>query len=195
MRYAAIWAGVLLVCGNALADTNELVFTEIMYNTAGSPDVEYVEIFNHTASTVDLTGWYFLDDNDTHAHCVLVGTLPPGQVLVIAGDPTLFANAYPAVTNVNPNYFTGWNLDNGGELVRLYNASSEIVDAVQYGDAAPWPTEPDGNGPSLELIDPSLDNSLGTSWVASVMGGTPGTYEPQSPVDEASWSALKARWR
>jgi len=184
MKCAAICAGLFLACGSALGDTNELVTTEIMYNSPGSPDVEYVEIYNHTAVAVDLTGWCFLDNNDTHTPCMLAGTLAPGEVLVVAGNDSIFAVAYPTVTNVNPNYPTEWNFDNGGELLRVYNAAAELVDAVQYDDAAPWPTQPDGDGPSLELMDPTLDNGLATSWLVTGVGGTPGTYEPYSPVDE-----------
>ncbi len=189
----------LALCATASADTNELVITEIMYNTPDSPDNEYVEIYNHTGVTVDLTGWYLIDDNDDHDPCLLVGTLAPGDVLVVAGDPTLFGAAYPTVTNVNPNYFNvddlGWALSNGGELVRLFNASLELVDAVEYDDADPWPTEPDGDGPSLELIDAGFDNALAESWMVAAIGGTPGTYESTSPVEPATWSAIKALYR
>ena len=38
----------------------------------------------------------------------------------------------------------------------------------------PWPEEPDGNGPSLELIDPGYDNSIAESWAYSNNYGTPG---------------------
>lgn len=49
------------------------------------------------------------------------------------------------------------------------------MDAVAYFNDDPWPTAPDGNGPSLELIDPALDNTLPESWQGSVdMGGSPG---------------------
>jgi hypothetical protein len=49
-----------------------------------------------------------------------------------------------------------------------------LVDSLQYDDDDPWPTEADGNGPSLELINPDLDNSLSESWAASTDNGTPG---------------------
>jgi hypothetical protein len=50
-----------------------------------------------------------------------------------------------------------------------------LVDTVNYDDTAPWPTEPDGNGPTLELINPGLDNALAQSWKASCAPhGTPG---------------------
>lgn len=199
MRTALALAIALLLAGAALADTDELVITEIMYNTPDSPDNEYVEIYNHTAVTVDLTGFYLLDDNDDHDPCMLVGSLAPGEVLVVAGDPTLFAAGYPTVTNVNPNYFNvddlGWALSNGGELVRLFNASLEIVDAVEYDDVDPWPVEPDGDGPSLELIDVDLDNALASSWVVTVAGGTPGVYDSTSPVNQATWGCIKSLYR
>jgi hypothetical protein len=199
MRTIVILVGLLVLCGTALGDTDELVMSEIMYNTPGSPDNEYVEIYNCTDATVDLTGWYLIDDNEDHDPCMFVGSLAPGEVIVVAGDPTLFGTAYPEVTNVNPDYFNvgdlGWALSKGGELVRLYNVSVELVDHVEYDDEGDWPTEPDGDGPSLELIDPGLDNALASSWLVTAEGGTPRTYEPQSPVDEASWGAVKSLWR
>ena len=40
----------------------------------------------------------------------------------------------------------------------------------------PWPTGPNGNGPTLELKNPQSDNSLAQNWAASsVNGGTPGS--------------------
>ncbi|MBK7173796.1 MAG: T9SS type A sorting domain-containing protein [Bacteroidales bacterium] len=49
------------------------------------------------------------------------------------------------------------------------------IDTVNYDDTDPWPVEPDGNGPTLELINPTLDNALASSWKASYTPhGTPG---------------------
>lgn len=45
---------------------------------------------------------------------------------------------------------------------------------VEYDDSAPWPKEADGNGPTLELLNPSYDNSLAISWSASEGYGSPG---------------------
>jgi hypothetical protein len=69
----------------------------------------------------------------------------------------------------------GFGLGGGGDAVRLFDPSGALVDVVVYDDEAPWPTEPDGNGPTLELLDPALDNALAASWSASAeAGGTPG---------------------
>ena len=50
-----------------------------------------------------------------------------------------------------------------------------LIDAVEYDDEYPWPVEADGEGYTLELIHPSLDNSLAGNWLASILHyGSPG---------------------
>ena len=68
----------------------------------------------------------------------------------------------------------GFGLSGGGELLRLFDSNGQLVDKVEYNDIAPWPTEPDGAGPTLELINPSLENDMASNWAASSGNGTPG---------------------
>ncbi|RPI03007.1 MAG: T9SS C-terminal target domain-containing protein [Calditrichaeota bacterium] len=157
---------------------SDIVINEIMYNSLGT-DVEYVELYNASLTEYNLQNWYLLDDADDHTPCKLAGTLKSGEYLVIAADVTIFKQKYPAVSNVNPSGFdpngNGWSLANSGDVVRLFNSSSTLHDMVEFVDGGDWPTSPDGNGPSLELINPVLDNSLATSWDPSVANnGTPG---------------------
>jgi hypothetical protein len=67
-----------------------------------------------------------------------------------------------------------FGLGGGGERIRLFNSDELLINEVEYDDASPWPTEPDGNGPTLELIHPSFDNSSGANWSYSIDNGTPG---------------------
>ncbi len=157
---------------------DDIVINEIMYNSDGE-DVEYVEIYNASTGAIDVTDWYILDENDLHTPCILSGILQAGEYLVIAGNVTLFQQKYPGVSNINTNDFdTGsnaWGLGNGGDAVRLFDNSNILHDIVEYDDGGAWPGSPDGNGPSLELLHPTLDNSLPTSWdPSSVNDGTPG---------------------
>jgi hypothetical protein len=57
----------------------------------------------------------------------------------------------------------------------MYNDYGELEDSVSYGVSDPWPSEPCGHGPTLELIDPFIDNALPESWRASILNGSPGT--------------------
>ena len=47
------------------------------------------------------------------------------------------------------------------------------MDSVKYDDDDPWPIEADGEGPTLELINPTYDNSLPESWTSSQQYGSP----------------------
>jgi hypothetical protein len=49
----------------------------------------------------------------------------------------------------------------------LKNEKGELEDIVRYSNTDPWPREADGNGPSLQLISPGLDNNLYSSWYTS----------------------------
>jgi hypothetical protein len=42
-----------------------------------------------------------------------------------------------------------------------------VIDSVTYLPTAPWPTSPNGHGPSLRFCDPDLDNSIALNWTAS----------------------------
>ena len=92
--------------------------------------------------------------------------------MVLCVDTTLFKSLFPEVQNFIGNI--GFGLSGSGELVRLYDNQMAISDSLVYDDASPWPTAPDGNGPTLSLKNPDLDNSLGENWAASVGNGTPG---------------------
>ena len=90
-------------------------------------------------------------------------------------------NVFPEVSDVVGSFEFG--LDADGEMIRLLDSNGSLVDKVEYDNIAPWPTEPDGTGRTLELISPSLDNLLAENWdVSNIDGGTPG--EINSVTDE-----------
>lgn len=152
-----------------------VVINEINYNsdeTVFNPE-DWVELYNGSGAAVDLTGWQFRDEDDSHIFTLPAGTtLAADGYLVICVDTTLFTAAFPTVENFVGE--TGFGLAGGGELVRLYDGTGAIVDSLTYDDAAPWPTEPDGNGPTLALKNPVWDNAVPQSWAASTGNGTPG---------------------
>jgi len=161
-----------------LHGADQIIINEIMYNSQGT-DVEFIELLNISDANINLSNWSILDDNDSHEKCPLAGTLAAGDYLVIVGDKTRFSAVYPQVDKVNQYDYnpqdTGWALGNNGDVVRLYDAGDNIHDIVIFNDGGTWPGSADGNGPSLELLHPSLDNNLPTSWDPSaIMGGTPG---------------------
>jgi hypothetical protein len=157
----------------AHADAGSIVINEIMYNpSSGIDNDEFLELYNTTASPVDMSGWCFT----------------AGVTLCFAPGTTIGAHEYKVVSPNSPQTLTTYSvvalanytgkLDNGGETVTLRDGPSAttnaIVDTVKYDDDAPWPTTPDGGGPSLELKDHTSDHMLPVSWGASIIAPTPG---------------------
>ena len=151
-----------------------VIINEINYNSAPEADTEdWVEIYNRSDAAVDISGWVLKDSNDDNQFVIPSSTiLAVGAYLVIFKDEVDFEAVHPNVSNkVGPFDF---NFSNGGELIRLFNDSEALIDQVQYDDEGEWPSAPDGTGPTLELKDPDLDNSLVSSWTSSSGYGTPG---------------------
>ncbi|GAG51995.1 unnamed protein product, partial [marine sediment metagenome] len=57
-----------------------------------------------------------------------------------------------------------------------------LAEKITYNDKAPWPTTPDGDGPSLERIDTDDYGNDVANWGASPLaGGTPGWANGAAP--------------
>jgi PKD repeat protein len=138
-----------------------LVINEILYNPpeSGTYSLEYIEILNNDNISVDLDGYYFSAGvNFTFpSH-----SIAPGEYALVTADSVAFLNFF-GVTG----YEWSGGLSNGGELIQLNHPLGFTVDSVEYDDAAPWPEEADGDGPSMVLCDPTLDNADGANWSAS----------------------------
>ncbi|MFC1528920.1 CotH kinase family protein [Candidatus Latescibacterota bacterium] len=151
-----------------------IVFNEINYNSSNDFDTEdWVEFYNPKNSSVDMSGWIFKDEDDTHKFVFPENTIiGPESYLVLLRDMSLFTALFSDVSNYVGDMSFG--LSSGGELIRLYNAQGDIVDILTYDNNLPWPEAADGGGATLSLRSPELDNSLPESWAISVKHGTPG---------------------
>jgi len=147
------------------AAASGLVITEIMYNPAATADtMEYIEFYNQGTSIVDLTG-YTISQGITYTFPST--TVNPGDYVLVARDSAALSNVYGATAF---QWASGDNLSNSGEQLVLKDNLGNTIDSVDYDDASPWPLgppTPDGDGPSIELVDITTDNSLGSNWVVS----------------------------
>ena len=112
--------------------------------------------------------------------------LSPGEYVVIASNAAAFRARYGQNVPLVGEY-TG-SLSNGGEQIVLTDAAGRTVLDFTYGDSgnSGWPNRADGNGATLELLDPTetpIDFNLrnahladGVQWRSSgEYLGTPGT--------------------
>ncbi len=161
-----------------------IVINEINYNSILSNDPgDWIELYNPAASSIDLSNWEFHDGKN-------IFTIPAGTVLSAGGYMILTENAsqfsgiFPNVGNVVGDW--GFNLTSLGERVAIYNDNRCLIDAMIYDEQSPWPTLPNGNGTTLSLTSPGLNNSVPGSWDASseinAPFGTPGRANEECPA-------------
>jgi len=147
--------------------TASVVINELQYNPAPG-GAEYFELYNPAATAVDLSGWTESATSYTFAPGTVI---PATSYAVWTGSDADLVAAYGGDFLMLGQYAGG--LSSSGESVTVSDGA-RVVDTVTYGPSDPWPSSPDGTGPSLELIDPASDNALPASWAASVGTGTPG---------------------
>lgn len=160
----------------------QIIINEIMYKPAVNSELEFIELFNPSYDeSVDVSGWR-LDGVDL--------TFPGGSVILpqtyglVVRNDVQFRAAYGGAKLILAQY--SGSLDGGGENLVLKNRNGVVVDSVRYDDDAPWPTTPDGGGPSLELIDAGQDNDRAVNWAPSASaGGTPGLANSAAGTTQA----------
>jgi len=181
---------------NAYPRVGPVVISEIQYHplpigTNDNTRDEFIELQNLTGATLLLydplfptNGWKLRDAvdfvfNTNHS-------IPPGGYLVVVSfDPATNA---PALAAFRASYGTNgliagpWSgkLDNGGESVELVAPDHPqtttidfglvpyvMVDRVVYADAAPWPTNADGFGMSLQRVNATGYGNDPVNWIAA----------------------------
>lgn len=154
--------------------TIDLVINEINYNSSDQFDTgDWVELYNNGSERIDISGWYFTDENEDNKFIFPENSnIDPNAYIVLAQNVESFLALFPENSNLYGSFNFG--LSGGGEEISLYDASDALVDQVEYNDDLPWPTEPDGNGPTLELMHPDSLNEFSSSWGSSAGNGTPG---------------------
>lgn len=137
----------------------QVVINEIHYNGAENTVAdEFIELFNPKPDAVDLSGWWLRGGIDYYFPTGT--TIAAGGYVVVAASNTVIQSIY-GVTALGP-----WSgqLNSDGESVTLRDALGKLVDEVDYRSEFPWPIAANGGGGSMELVHPSLDNNLGSSW-------------------------------
>lgn len=155
---------------NVVNFRNEIVINEIMHNhallrdTNGAPyssPEEWLELYNKSASAIDLAGWEL---RGGISYLFTAGqVIPAGGYLIVANDVPYMQALHPGITVVG-DY--GDRLG-GDDRVVLRDPAGNVADEVTYFTGGNWPVYSGGGGSSLELRDPNSDNNKAESWAAS----------------------------
>ena len=149
-------------CDNV--DLPPLVISKIHYHpadidTINGNKLEFIQINNNGDEDIDLTGVYLRELGITYR-------FPNGALLPARDSLVLCSDSLTYIQYYNDYPFGEYNrkLSNKSEKIVIADAWGNVIDEVHYADSEPWPTEPDGNGPYLQLIDLNLDNSIAENW-------------------------------
>ncbi len=159
-----------------------VIINEMSYNNPeGSKD--WVEIFNNSSETRDLSGWILQDSDTSHLFKIENKTLLlPYSYYVISEDQESFFLSYPTIQNFTGNSLFAY--EKTGECIYLYNSEKQLVNSVCFSSEYPWPESPLTTGHPIALTKPDSDNTLGYNWSATVsQGGTPGKSNSGAPSD------------
>ncbi len=169
------------------ANASNFAISELMYHPApptvaeqnagylDGEDFEYLELTNtSTTATIDVDGVRLTDGI---VFDLVPRTLAPGERIVLARNPGAYIARYGVTSAMAGSYggSTSPTLSNGGERILLLAADTSPIADFTYDDAAPWPVDADGNGYSLTLMCPGVNDPADPrSWRSSALGGSPG---------------------
>lgn len=191
LRPAAIYLALALLSLSPLFA--QVMIHEIMYRPADVNDsepteLEFIELYNPTATPFDLSGHSFSNGIN---YTFEPGTIIPAEgYLVVSASPSDFAELYPSASPVVGPW--SGRLSNSGERIELIDPTGQTIDEIRYSDQGDWAqrvegpldlghrgwewqTRADGGSRSLELINPTAGNTSGQNWTESTAtNGTPG---------------------
>ncbi len=164
-----------------VAAAGDVIVTEVMYDPNAVTDAngEWFEIYNPTATTLDLAGVVFSDLNTTPDSFTVSGRLliAPGEHLVFGRNGTTATNGGVTVDYVYPG---GFNLANTDDEI-IVTAGTVEIDRVAWNETGtpPWPV---AVGASIQLnpLRYADDNNAPANWCLGTAAygagdlGTPG---------------------
>jgi hypothetical protein len=161
--------------GTVPSPVGHVAINEIMYNPSVG-NAQYVELFNNSTNVAyDLSGWLLQGLSYTFPAGSL---LPPRGFLVLAADAPAFAAAYGATNLVFDTFNATLSPGQLLSLLQPNGASNLVVAQVQFDSVLPWPTNANGGGVSLQLIDPRQDNWRVGNWATGQTNPPPLAFTP-----------------
>jgi len=130
----------------------EIVINEIGWSgTQASSFDEWIELYNTTAQTIDLTGCTLLAD-DGSPNINLTGTISANGFFILerTDDNT--------ISNIAADQIYSGTLSNAGETLRLYSPSGELIDTANIAGGA-WPAGDSDLRTSMERKDNTSDSA------------------------------------
>lgn len=154
------------------AEEYDVVINEIMADptpSVGIPEIEYLELYNNSAYTVNLQNWSIgINNNEVILPNFEIGS---GEYLILTkeGNEILFELFGLSIG------ISSLSLPNSGAMIKLKNNMGNNIHSIEY--LASWvDNDKSDGGWSLEMINPDNPCLIKENWLSSTdgNGGTPG---------------------
>jgi predicted extracellular nuclease len=150
--------------------TGTLVINE--FSSGGDNNSEWVEIYNGTGSTVDISGWKIADKNafDAAEDDTIPTTpqIPAGGYAVIVTSSSIVTGIPGSATTIHlTNGTIGSGLNNNGDSIYLKNASNTIIDSLSFGSDTTIFSSPPAAPSAVQTLARTpngFDSNTATNW-------------------------------
>ncbi len=160
-----------------------IIINELMFHPSGdNAAAEFIELYNPYDEDADMSGWYI--KSSTGAVNALAGenaVLAGGSFAVITIDMTTVPVPGSALHLVTGASILG-SLPNTGATITLFDDNDNMIDSFTYRSTygsdrdASSVIDSDGEGSSLERINPYVLTNYYANWDSGIGAATPGAH-------------------
>ncbi len=149
-----------------------VVINEVAWmGTKANSSDEWIELFNATSRTIDLTNWTLSDGGDVAI--TLQGTIPAGGFFLL--------ERREAATSVPGDQFYSGTLSNTGESLTLRDAQGQVMDTANSAGGS-WPAGNSSQYATMERVNPALADGPAT-WATNDMLTRNGSDSAGNPIN------------
>lgn len=142
------------------ASPGQVVLNEIAWaGSADSSTDEWIELYNNSNQSVDLTNWHIVDDNGASDYKILSGSIAPHGYFLIEDHES-------AISTVTADAIIDLSLANAGDSLQLFDGSGQLIDTVNASGGA-WYAGSSSTYATMERIDASSAVDAAGNWAAS----------------------------
>ncbi len=147
------------------ASPGDVVINEVAWaGSADSSTDEWIELYNNSGQSVDLTNWHIDDDHGASDYVIVSGTIAShGYFLIEDHEST--------VSNISADVIIDLSLANTGDSLDLYDSAGQLIDTVN-GSGGAWYAGDATSHASMERVDVSSLADDASNWATSTGSGS-----------------------
>jgi hypothetical protein len=150
--------------------SGDVLINEIMYDVDDS-QIEFIELYNNSEIDVQISNWSIADEldlkNGRYNQIITNINLLPNEYAILVCDEAVYDLVKESLWDRILFTKKKFNLNNGSDIINLYNEHKLLIDSVEYSDTWHEAYLSSTKNISLEKIRPNLNSGESTNWKTS----------------------------